>query len=757
MADRRSRSRPSGSADLRWLNLLKAVAISWIFLNHLAEQLFGGPYFGNPYKGWPPLAERVAQLAPLHQLGEWLVPANLLRYVGWCGDQGVQLFLIASGFGLTWGLLSRGTGDTLPLADFYRRRGKRVFPLWWTAHLFFFLTWLVTGWGMSLAKPATYLSFLGLRITLKSFYYFAPAWWFIGLLLQLYLVYPLLWKVLKRKGPVWLFAVGSSVSLMVRGIGLLVLEQHLDFWSRGGFFMTRLPEFLFGVCLAAWTFENPGKVDRLLKRPRTVLGAIAIYLIGICLSFLLLGMAVAPLLVGVGAFLVLYPPLAWLGARGGLGIGDWIGRHSYSLFLMHHPFILLVVSPGYGGVATVVLRSTALAVALAVITALFLERVASSGFLFLQSARSRGRLAWVGLGCLILALTGGSALIWAEMLVRERAPQEVYGWGERPSLEPHEAFGWRLRPATRTRLRWETYDYEVEANSLGFPGKEYPAQKPAGTKRILTIGDAFTSAEGVDTEKAWPRLLEEQLARGTDRDPVEVLNFAVTGYGPEQYAAVLERYVPEYFPDVIIIGFFVNEYLDVFVSKEEFRQDIGFGRPLPEDMCTVFDRPHWTQFLRRRLFEPIFGTLTGTPSDHGYFLSGLTALEASLVWPRIWDREKVAGWLTQIDATAREIDAEVLLLLIPAPIQVCTVDQLRYLPRGYDPASSYHFDFDRPQRISRELARDLGFEVLDLRPVLSLDNTDGECVYQPRNLHWTEEGHRRVAAYVAEYLTKEGL
>ena len=39
---------------------------------------------------------------------------------------------------------------------------------------------------------------------------------------------------------------------------------------------------------------------------------------------------------------------------------------------------------------------------------------------------------------------------------------------------------------------------------------------------------------------------------------------------------------------------------------------------------------------------------------------------------------------TQIDRVADRIDAEVLLLLIPAPVQVCLPEQLRYFPRGAD-------------------------------------------------------------------------
>ena len=50
----------------RWLDLLKAVAILWIFLNHAVERVLGSPYIANPNFHWPPFSERLAQLAPVH-------------------------------------------------------------------------------------------------------------------------------------------------------------------------------------------------------------------------------------------------------------------------------------------------------------------------------------------------------------------------------------------------------------------------------------------------------------------------------------------------------------------------------------------------------------------------------------------------------------------------------------------------------------------------------------------------------------------
>ncbi len=288
------------------------------------------------------MAERLAQLRPLAEYGWWNLPLNLIRYVGWLGDQGVQLFLIVSGFGLTWGLLKRSDLVALPLRQFYQRRFSRIYPLWWGAHLIFALTWLLTGWGISLAEPAFYFSFLGIRFAPGVFNYFAPAWWFIGLLIQLYLIYPLLWEGLRRWGPKWLLLTSCTVAFLARAAGLLFLGNYIAVWSRGLIFITQLPAFVFGISLALWLYRDPERTDRFLRLPLTLIIAAIIYIIGVFLSLTLLGMAIAPFLVGVGSFILLY------GALGGNQtphqvVGQWVGQHSYSIYLVHQPLILLLV------------------------------------------------------------------------------------------------------------------------------------------------------------------------------------------------------------------------------------------------------------------------------------------------------------------------------------------------------------------------------------------------------------------------------
>lgn len=740
-----------------WLDYIKAFALLWIFLNHIAERLFGFPYIANPGTNWPSLTERISQLLPLTGFGLWTIPFNITRYAGWFGDQGVQLFLIVSGFGLTWGLLARHQGQKLPLWPFYKRRASRIFPLWWGAHLFFVVTWLFLGWGLDITDQSFYLSLIGFRFVPGLLYYFSPAWWYIALLLQLYLIFPLLWYFLHRLGPKWLLIAGCLVAFASRVIGGMLFEGYLDPWMRGAIFITRLPEFIFGMSLAAWMFASPAKTHQQLVKSRNLFLMLLLYGAGLLMSLTLLGMAAAPFILGASAFVLLYAFFSWR-SRMSMGlsgrVGSWLGRHTYSLYLMHHSFILLMVPFGLFALSrTRTAVGILAAVVLTVGSALLLEWFVGRVMAYLLKVSSEKGLAQAVLRLGLALVVFYGILLLAELGVRQFAPQEAQGWGERPSLQPHPEFGWSLIPSQTTRLRWESYDYTVTANELGFPGPAFPVEKAPNTLRIMTIGDAFTSAEGVDTEQSWPRMLEKYLAEQLPEQNVEVLNFGITGYGPNQYAAVVDKYVPIYEPDVIIIGLFVNDYWDVLRSQEDFQTSIGFDRQPPDSLYSIAQLDHLKRLVQLNIYEPMFEFLNGRPRRHGYFLGHFNALERDQPVITGEGYDQVLEKLSQIQDTAVAHNARVLIAGIPAPVQACGPDQLTYFPKNVDLTNESRYDLDQPQRVTKGLAEELSVDYINLLPLLA---EGPDCLYQPGNLHWTVTGHEKVAQYLTEVLKHEG-
>jgi peptidoglycan/LPS O-acetylase OafA/YrhL len=361
-------SRDARAHALSFIEPVKGLALLWIVLNHLVERSFGFPLLGNPGPDWPPLGERVAQLRPLLGHGLLDLPLNVLRYAGWTGDAGVQIFLMLSGLGLTYGALRRPR----PALDFYRRRLLRIFPPWWAAHLIFLLPlWLRLG-SASPADPALYLSLLGIRVTPALFSYMSYSWWYVGLLLQLYLAFPLLLHALRRLGPLGLLLPACAVSLLARALGLAFLEGYQDPFLRGALLVTRLPEFALGMCLGHGLLHAPERwAARLRGAGPCALGAL-LFALGTALSLGRAGMVVAPLLTGAGA-LPLLIALSCM-SRGWERPLGWLGRRSYGLYLAHQPLIMLLVPRGLERGPLRILGGMALALLCATLVGLLLER-----------------------------------------------------------------------------------------------------------------------------------------------------------------------------------------------------------------------------------------------------------------------------------------------------------------------------------------------------------------------------------------------
>jgi hypothetical protein len=345
------------------------------------------------------------------------------------------------------------------------------------------------------------------------------------------------------------------------------------------------------------------------------------------------------------------------------------------------------------------------------------------------------------------------ALLLAEAAVRRFDPQEVLGWGERASLQPDDRYGYKLVPGQTTRLRWLSYDYTVQASELGFPAPNYPGPKPAGTLRILVTGDAYESAEGIDTPDSWPRLLERQLrSRGV---PAEVLNLSVTGWGPNQYARVVEDFAPIFQPDLVLVGLFVNDFKDAQTSDDQFRKSIGFARRPQEGWYSWARLSHLSAYLGQELVPRLQDRFGLSEYARGYFFGYFGPLERAAL-PEL---EKGAGIvavrLQAIRAAADAVGARTVVLQVPAPAQVCPPDAVGYTPRLLRITDTARFDIDQPQRLSSRVCADVGVPCVDLRPAFV--GAVGRTACQRANLHWTKQGHEAVAAYVGAELAARGM
>jgi hypothetical protein len=141
--------------------------------------------------------------------------------------------------------------------------------------------------------------------------------------------------------------------------------------------------------------------------------------------------------------------------------------------------------------------------------------------------------------------------------------------GARPGVYQKSTIGLgrELIPNQYTRFKKVIH----QTNSQGLRDREYVLEKPANTFRVAVLGDSFTMPAGVAIEDAYHTLLEERFNAESETLQYEFINFGVGGYSLKDYLLQLQLKVPEYEPDLLLIGFMpfndVQEYFPSIKGK----------------------------------------------------------------------------------------------------------------------------------------------------------------------------------------------
>lgn len=158
---------------------------------------------------------------------------------------------------------------------------------------------------------------------------------------------------------------------------------------------------------------------------------------------------------------------------------------------------------------------------------------------------------------LATAVAGIIALIAIEIWVR-------LSWDESRGKP-----GFFVTDPVRGQRLAENYDgwfagVPAHTNSLGFRDtREYSLEKAPGTFRILVLGDSVTFGHGALHETSYPFLLEQNLRQWRPDVKWEVWNLGIPGYNTAQELAYLQEVGDRYAPDLVIVGFFPNDFSGV--------------------------------------------------------------------------------------------------------------------------------------------------------------------------------------------------
>lgn len=117
----------------------------------------------------------------------------------------------------------------------------------------------------------------------------------------------------------------------------------------------------------------------------------------------------------------------------------------------------------------------------------------------------------------------------------------------------------------------------VSINSLGLRDREYSAAKPAGTVRVLMLGDSLTFGWGVRIEDTPAKMLERKLNQGSATPRFEVINAGVGNYNTVQEVTYFLNKGQNLAPDVVLLNYFINDAEPTPLKKQSMLAEHSYA------------------------------------------------------------------------------------------------------------------------------------------------------------------------------------
>lgn len=297
----------------------------------------------------------------------------------------------------------------------------------------------------------------------------------------------------------------------------------------------------------------------------------------------------------------------------------------------------------------------------------------------------------------------------------------------------------------------ESYCEEVEkpilrwclANAQGYGDAEdfVAANAPEDAYRILLLGDSFTWGASALVGNGWGEVLEAEL---NAQQPAAVWNAAVLGTGTEQALVSARELVPVFRPDLVILGFFENDFVDslypldklVRVRAQE-QWNFVFAYELERDLTLrhLSERDLYFRAQGRPAARSDMELLIGQ-SALGSLL--LNAFNSATRMPQAQleaeSFRRTRDLLAQLQQSVEEAGSRFVILNIPAMRsyegEPSAVNALRHL---------------------RQIGQELEIEVVEVYELLDRSHYQNA---NPDDEHWNDAGHGIAGRIVSEYVQK---
>src|SRR5437868_1012515 len=312
---------------LQWIDISKGLAILFVVYFHFFRTVF--EHYQPPPSDWSGLLSGAM---------------SILRAAWWqisgLGFHAVGAFIILSGWTLMQSTMARAESGHVSWGKWYGARFVRLYPMYWVAHLVYLVSPFVA--RLEPVDQRIILSLLGLRfINIElNFMYLNAAWWYFSMLIQFYLIFPLLYWTAKKFGGSIFLLIACALGFFVRYLMLDVYPVH-GLWTLGGFAICRLPEFALGMALGMWHAKSTSRVEWFLLRGPGLISGLILYPLALKLYDNGIAYVFCDFGTGACSFLAIVGVAGLISRVTGLAkIVGLVGGYSYGLYLIHQPYVI---------------------------------------------------------------------------------------------------------------------------------------------------------------------------------------------------------------------------------------------------------------------------------------------------------------------------------------------------------------------------------------------------------------------------------
>jgi len=372
----------------------------------------------------------------------------------------------------------------------------------------------------------------------------------------------------------------------------------------------------------------------------------------------------------------------------------------------------------------------------------------------------------------------GFGILSLEAVVRVFFPVSDFFWQWDPRI------GMKLIPGKRGRsVKPGAFDVPVQANSAGFRDRDHEIMKPAGTRRIVMLGDSFLEALQVPFEQSITPMLEKRLnAQGQH---TEFISLGVSGFGTAREYLALREYGLRYQPDLVLLFFVGNDVSDnsrrlqglpyvpypestsdgdlatdeaghpVFTPFADQSSRLSVVSDLLKDHVksyrflreTVMSSPAVNRILYQMRLVSTPPEKVNAPGGQNFGYYEIYRLQPQPTWAEAW--RLTEGMLVATRDLAHESGAQFAVVLIPAAWEVDSSWWNRVLEQLPAMRKSA-LDLQEPSRRLTKFLGEHDIPVLTLLPEFRARVDSLPPLYVRSDAHWTAEGHRLATDLLAD-------